>query len=161
MIHLEAWQRRHGITDVAMADLLATLANGEHFAPVPVPQDTHSEAGVTSLVRLEANRKGVLLFRNNVGGFKNDSGQFVRFGLANDSQRQNDTYKSGDWIGIRKRLIKPEDVGTVLGQFVSREIKKAGWVYRGQGREVAQNNWNGLITSWGGDACFAAQEGTL
>lgn len=161
MTHLEHWAARHGITPVAMADLLVTLAQGAHFAPVPVPQDVTSEAGVTSLVRLEASRKGVLLFRNNVGAFKNDAGQFIRYGLANDSTRQNETLKSGDWIGLRKVLITQAHVGSVLGQFVSREVKRAGWAYRGQGREVAQNNWNALITAWGGDACFAASEGTL
>lgn len=161
MKHLNAWQARHGITDVAMADLLATLAKGEYHAPVEVPDNVHSEAGVTSLVRLEANKKGVLLFRNNVGALKDDRGRLVRYGLANDSQRQNETLKSGDWIGIRKILIQPHHVGNVLGQFVSREIKRAGWRYTGQGREVAQNSWNALITAWGGDACFAACGGTL
>lgn len=161
MKHLEQWQARHGITDVAMADLLATLAKGEYHAPVEVPDNVHSEAGVTSLVRLEAARKGVLLFRNNVGCLFDRQERMVRYGLANESQAQNDKLKSGDWIGVRKRLIVPADVGTVIGQFVSREVKRAGWVYRGQGRELAQNNWNALITSWGGDAAFAASEGTL
>lgn len=161
MTHIEAWAARHAITPVALADLLATLANGAQFAPVAVPANVTSEAGVTSLVRLEASRKNVLLFRNQVGAFKNDAGQFVRFGLANDSTRQNEALKSGDWIGIRKILIQPHHVGNVLGQFVSREIKRAGWRYTGQGREVAQNSWNALITAWGGDACFAASEGTL
>lgn len=161
MTHIEAWQARHCVSDVAMADLMATLAHGEYFAPVPVPQGTHSEAAVTSLVRLEANAKGVLLFRNNVGALQDRQGRWVRFGLANDSERQNEHLKSGDWIGLRKVLIGPQHVGTVLGQFVSREIKRADWRYTGKGRERAQNGWNALITAWGGDACFAASEGTL
>ena len=161
MKHLYAWQARNGVSDAAMADLLATLAVGEYHAPVELPRDITSEAGVTSLVRLEAQAKGVLLFRNNVGCLPDRQERWVRYGLANESQAQNDKLKSGDWIGLRKRLIKPEDVGTVIGQFVSREIKRAGWKYTGKGRESAQNNWNALITSYGGDACFAASEGTL
>jgi hypothetical protein len=157
--HLTAWQARHGISDMAMMDLMATLARG-YSQTVSAPAGM-SEAGVTSLVRMEAQSKGVLLFRNQVGAFEDKTGRWVRFGLANDSKAMNETLKSGDWIGIRPKLITPEMVGSVIGQFVSREIKEAGWTYSGKGREGAQNNWNALITSRGGDACFASGMGTL
>lgn len=160
MNHIIEWQRRHGVTDWALADLMDTLARGAYGPTIEPPSNVRSEAGVTSLVRLEASRKNVILFRNNVGAVEVE-GRWLRFGLANDSPQMNERLKSGDWIGIRKRLITAADVGHVIGQFVSREIKHAGWVYKGAGREIGQNNWNALVTAWGGDAAFASGEGTL
>ena len=57
--------------------------------------------------------------------------------------------------------VTPAHVGTVIGRFTSREIKAAGWAYRGTDREVAQLNWATLVNTLGGDACFATGEGTL
>jgi len=73
----------------------------------------------------------------------------------------NDFIKSADLIGIRPIKIRETMVGMVIGQFVSREIKHSGWKYRGTPHEIAQMRWIELITSQGGDACFATGEGTL
>ena len=120
-----------------------------------------SEAGILSDIRLEASEKGARLWRNNVGATYASNGQFLRYGLANDSSNLNKSVKSADLIGIRPVLITQEHVGTIIGQFISREIKKPGWRYSHTEREQAQVSWAELIISLGGDACFATSRGTL
>lgn len=126
-----------------------------------VVRDDRSEAYVASRLRLEASQKGVLLMRNNVGALKDEKGRVVRFGLCNSSKEENAKIKSSDWLGVRKRLILPADVGTIIGQIVARETKRPDWVYSGTGREPAQFAFINLINAYGGDACFATGEGTL
>lgn len=120
-----------------------------------------SESGVLSDIRLEASQLGCRLWRNNVGATYTQSGQFMRFGLANDSAALNRAIKSADLIGIKPVLITQAHLGTVIGQFLSREVKHPGWKYAGTERERAQLAWAELINSLGGDACFAVGRGTL
>ena len=120
-----------------------------------------NEATIQALVRLEAAKQGGILWRNNVGVLPDQRGVPVRFGLANDSAQVNRNVKSGDLIGIRPVLITPDHVGRTLGVFVSREVKAAGWTFRGTERELAQLAWIDLVCKYGGDACFANGEGTL
>jgi hypothetical protein len=122
---------------------------------------THSESGILSDIRLEASERGARLWRNNVGATQTPSGQFIRFGLANDSAALNRVIKSADLIGIRPLLITPAHIGTIIGQFISREVKHSGWKYTGTERERAQLAWAELILSLGGDACFTTGRGTL
>jgi len=89
-----------------------------------------------------------------VGAGKLENGNFLRWGLANESKAVNEQIKSGDLIGIQPVLIQPAHVGTIIGQFVSREVKKPGWRYTGRGREPAQLAWAELIIALGGDASF-------
>jgi hypothetical protein len=49
----------------------------------------------------------------------------------------------------------------MIGQFMSREIKKEGWRYTGDEDEVAQLRWLELVVAYGGDACFTTGEGSL
>jgi hypothetical protein len=112
--------------------------------PRPEIRNDMSEAGVQSRVRLEAARKGYLVFRNNVGAMEDVNGRVVRFGLANDSAALNKRIKSCDLIGI-----KPG------GQFWCREVKHASWHYTGTEREEAQLRFIQLILSLGGDAAFS------
>jgi hypothetical protein len=88
-------------------------------------------------------------------------GNFIRYGLANESKNVNKQIKSADLIGIRAVRIENHMIGLTIGQFVSREIKSASWKYTGTEREQAQLRWAKLIASFGGDACFATAEGTL
>ena len=116
-----------------------------------------SEAGVQSRVLLGAAPLGFHLFRNNVGVLRNpDTGQPVRYGLANDSPAINKKWKSGDLIGFRTITITPEMVGQQVAVFVSRECKKEGWTYSGDAHEAAQLNWANLVNRAGGDACFVS-----
>ena len=154
------WAVRHGVTMAALQELAGIFGmHGGHDLP-PEVKGT-SEAAVQAAVRLEAARKGVRLFRNNVGALVDSRGVPVRYGLANESKQVNEVMKSADLIGWRPLLIEPRHVGTVVAQFVSREVKAVGWHYTGSDREPAQLAWAQLVTSGGGDAAFCTGVGTL
>lgn len=156
---LARWAARHGVAAEAVAELLALMGA---VPPPPLAEAAgKSESFTQSVVRLEAPQHGVLLFRNNVGVLQDKTGRPVRYGLANDSPQMNDRLKSADLIGVRKVTVTASMVGTVIGQFVSRECKPPGWRYRGSGREPAQMAWASLITSYGGDAKFTTGTGSF
>ena len=160
-MQLEAWALRHGVSMAALADLRASVLGLDQIpAYSPGPRGM-SETAVQQRVRLEAASKGIRMWRNNVGALLDTRGVPVRYGLANDTKQLNESLKSGDLIGIRPVQVRPEHVGQVIGQFVSREIKEAGWTFTGTKHEIAQQNWALLINSLGGDARFATGEGTL
>lgn len=112
-------------------------------------------------IRLKASRKGIYLWRNNNGAVHTAEGNFIRFGLANDSKVINDRLKSSDLIGIKPVTITLDMVGKILGVFMSREVKRPGWKFTGTSRENAQLNWINLINSLGGDAAFITNEDEL
>lgn len=155
MITLEEWAARWRIPPEALAE----LAHSSIYSPDT--DEKKSEARVQSELRLEAARAGVYLFRNNVGAGRLENGKFMRWGLANDSTQVNTVLKSGDLIGIRRRLIQPHDVGRYLGQFVSREVKKAAWKFQATEEEQAQVKWATLINSQGGDAQIITGPGSF
>lgn len=154
---IREWAVMYGVSDEALYQLSCLFG----MALPQAPTTGESEAAVQSAVRLEAARKGVKLFRNNVGVLIDTNGRPVRFGLANDSKQLNAKIKSADLIGWRPVLITPSHVGYTIAQFVSRECKRPGWKYSGTDREIAQLNWAQLVTAGGGDAAFCSSEGTL
>lgn len=154
---LANWAERHGVSQQAVTELLAIFG----CIPVVVPQATGSEAAVQAQVRLEAARKGVKLWRNNVGVLPDARGVPVRYGLANDSKRLNDACKSADLIGWRPLLITAAHMGTLIAQFVSRECKLPGWKFKGDAHELAQLKWAQAVTADGGDAKFCSGEESL
>ena len=158
MIHLNQWAIKHGIPFEAVEDLRRIMGsiNTDLVAP-----GGDSETAIQTLIRLEASRKGLRLWRNNVGATTTDDGGFIRYGLANESKAMNETIKSSDLIGIRPVRIEAHHVGQILGQFVAREVKRAGWQYSGNKRELAQLRWLELVLSLGGDAGFANSEGSI
>jgi len=117
-----------------------------------------SESDAQARVRLLASRDGARLWRNNCGAGVLQDGSFVRWGLANESHAMNAHIKSGDLIGIAPLIITPAHVGQLFGRFVSREVKRPGWAYKGTDRERAQKAWADLINSLGGDAKFTTGE---
>jgi hypothetical protein len=157
-VTLYKWAQRHGVSLAAIKELERLY--GVEPDPI-IPATGLSEAAVQQNLRLEASRKGVRLWRNNVGGGELADGSFIRWGLANESSQVNKVIKSGDLIGIRPLTVTPQMVGHVVGQFVSREAKPGDWKYSATEREVAQLTWINLIISLGGDAAFATGEGTL
>lgn len=156
---LAEWAAKHGVTPAALAELRMGLA-GEVPAVDP-PRGASPEAYVQSLIRLEAPRVGVRLWRNNVGALKDETGRVVRYGLANESPQLNARLKSSDLIGWRSVTICPEHVGRTIAQFVTRECKGPGWRFAGTDREVAQERWLHLVSVDGGDAAFATGPGSL
>lgn len=154
---LTAWAKRWGVPHAALVDLQREIIAPD-VAPVEGARD---ETDVQNAIRLEASRKGLRLWRNNVGALPSATGGLVRFGLANDSAAVNRHTKSGDLIGIRPVTITADMVGGIIGQFVSRECKRPDWMYRNTERERAQTNWAMIVIALGGDAAFANGGGTL
>jgi hypothetical protein len=151
MTTLYQWAARHGVTLEAIKELERVLGTEP---PLVIAATGLSEAAIQQNVRLEASRIGARLWRNNVGGYKDEYGNFIRYGLANESAQVNKVMKSSDLIGIKPVLVTPAMVGHTIGQFLSREVKAGDWTYSGSEHEVAQLAWINLITSLGGDAKF-------
>jgi len=157
-MNLYKWAQKWGVSMGALYDLERLMGRYTQAGrPIPVL----SEAAVSAEVRLEAAEKGGVLWRNNVGAAQDAKGNFVRYGLCNDSKALNARVKSSDLVGLRPVLVTPNDVGCVIGQFVCREVKRSAWVYTGTAREQAQLKFIELVLSMGGDAAFANRRGTL
>lgn len=122
---------------------------------------THSEAYAQSQVVLEAPKYGCMLTRNNKGALRDKEGRLVRFGLFNETKERGERIRSWDLVGFRKRLITPQMVGTIIGQFVGREIKEPGWVFSGDEHETAQLKCTELALSYGCDVGFATGPGSF
>lgn len=142
---LSAWQRKYNLPNVAMGELAMIFA-----PPVPAVISATSEGATQSQIRCEAPYLGYHAYRNNNGAFKDDTGRWVRYGLANDSKKSNSVVKSSDLISIIPVTILPHHVGRVIGAFGSFEVKKPGWTKPENDRDRAQLNWGKIIISNGG-----------
>jgi len=131
VVNITEWSLRWQVPYAAVEDLRRQMGMINTDPPAVVGM---SESAVQSLVRLEASRKGCRLFRNNVGAGYLENGSFIRFGLANDSDRLNQQIKSADLIGIEPVIITQGMVGQTIGRFLAREIKAAGCQYAGTTR---------------------------
>jgi hypothetical protein len=154
---INAWATRWSIPPAAIADLQATLGALTPDPPLP-DAPAISEATVQARVRIEASVKGVRLWRNNLGACVDNRGNYIRYGLANDSPAMNASIKSSDLIGIRPVTL-PD--GRIIGQFIAREVKAGSWRYTGTPQEKAQLKFLELVTAMGGDATFCNGEGTI
>ena len=148
-MNLQEWAIKWGVP----APALQELANST-IDPQWTPTGTQTEATALKECRLDAARHGAILWRNNVGACVDERGNHIRYGIANESRQMNKNIKSSDLIGMQPVLVIPEMVGTVIGQFVAREVKKPGWQYTGTEREVAQCRFLELVISKGGDGRF-------
>jgi len=119
-----------------------------------------SESTVQNLTRLEFayNVPAGQLYRNNSGAFQDESGRWIRYGLANDSTALNREIKSSDLIGITPVQIQPYMVGYWLGVFTAFECKPSDWVQRpGDERAAAQARFHDLVRGACGFAGFVRQ----
>lgn len=147
------WAEEWNIPEHAMRDLLWRLGANS----LKNNRDLIDESSISDKVRLEASQKGCRLWRNNCGATYDQRGNFIRYGLANESQKMNKELKSSDLIGIKPISIN----GQLVGQFLAREIKNSNWRYSGTEREKAQLNFITLVCLLGGDAAFANDTGTI
>lgn len=151
---LRQWAAEYGVPFGAILALEQRLG----LSVMPAVQATGEpgrESRQQSLIRLRAAEKGMYLWRNNVGALQDKRGIPVRYGLANESAKQNAVLKSADLIGWESVVITPEMVGRLVAVFLSVEAKEEGWVYTGTEHEQAQLAWANLVISKGGRALFA------
>lgn len=160
---LHEWAIQWGVPLAALQDLQRRIGvlGDMPEADALVQSAPLSEGAVSNAVRMEASRKGKLLWRNNVGAIKDLRGVPVRFGLANDSAALNKRIKSADLIGIEPVLIGPEHLGQIIGRFLSVETKEQGWHFTATEHEVAQQAWATRVIAAGGRALFVNREGML
>lgn len=112
------------------------------------------ESAVTNHIRLLAAQNGDNLWRNNSGGFYDERGRFVRYGLGSFTPNQN--CASSDFIGIHTVLITPDMVGKVIGQFLAVEMKASNWRFNPNDKHTQdQLNFINIVKNAGGLAGFA------
>lgn len=144
------WALKHRIPPAALQDLWQTCVfSSDEGGP---ESNTRSESDVQRGVRLEAARVGKMLFRNNRGAGKMESGNFVRYGLANDSKKFGDAVKSADLIGWESFVVTQEWVGHTIARFLSVECKPENWRPNGDKHELAQLKWGTIVNASGGRA---------
>ena len=148
------WAAKWGVSPEALADLRSQLL-GDQFEPKVM--SGRSESAVQSTVRLNARKRGVILWRNNVGVAQDQAGNPIRFGLCNESQKVNKNTKSSDLIGITPIEIHPRHVGTTFGVFTAVECKHGSWNPRKKldSHELAQLKYLEIVRANGGIGFFA------
>lgn len=147
-MNINEWAKKWKVPPVALRELF------EDHIPVEDQWSATTEAAVQTRIRLEASKKGWRLWRNNVGAYKDDRGNFIRYGLCNDTSQVNSRMKSSDLIGYIPRVIH----GVKVAQFVAIEVKHAKWKYTGSDREKAQAAFLKLVESAGGVGMFSTGE---
>lgn len=153
---IHQWAHKWGIPPEAVMDLTVMLTHyGEQG------DSSGTETDNVKAIRLEAARNNRILWRNNTGVAFSKSGRPVRYGLANDSHRVNEVCKSSDLIGITPVTITSEHVGSTIGQFTAREVKKSKWIFSGTPEEMAQAGFLWIVNNYGGDGCFTNGTGSL
>lgn len=157
------WAARHPQAAAELNQMLGAVP----WPTTPEGGDGKSEAWAQQQVRFKVAHGGGMSWRNNVGATPakcpdcNARRQPIRYGLANDSTRLNETIKSHDLICAIPRLITPQMVGATIAQFGSIETKRPGWQFTGKGQEAGQMAWAVLIRRIGGFAVFSTGDVTL
>jgi len=152
---LEEWFKKYNIPQEAIHEFKVMTFRVEGV--LKSPEGDLTESYIQKMIRLEACAVGGRLWRNNVGAVHTSDNRFIRFGLANESKKENLILKSSDLVGIKPVKVTQEMVGRTFGQFWCKEVKTKGWRYsEGDARSRAQLAWINLINTLGGDACFAS-----
>lgn len=154
-MNLLEWSLKHNISPGALRDLCESCLHLQ-----PAPEEKIREGYIQREIRLEYARVGAYLFRNNRGAGKMESGNYVRYGLANDSKVIGDAVKSADLIGWEPVTITASMVGQMIARFLSVEVKAEDYIFRGTLEEFAQVKWATLINSSGGRAVITNKVGT-
>lgn len=153
-MNLYVWARKWGVPDDAINDLRLQMGIDPSQPQDKQPPVLNSETAVQKHRRMQAARRGALLWRNNVGAATDERGHHVRYGLANESAAINKKVKSSDLVGITPVLVTPEHVGLTFGVFTAEECKRPGWRWTGSDRELAQRKFHEIVLSKGGIARF-------
>ena len=146
--HVMEWAAKWGIPRSALLELF------DHSMSNDNPLAGMSEESVSQRIELHASKQGARLWRNNVGAYQDDNGNFVRYGLCNKSKQMNKKLKSSDFIGITPVTVTPQMVGGVVGIFTAVEAKKGDWKWSGSNHEIAQDAYIKLVQSLGGIGGF-------
>jgi len=147
MSQLIEWANRWALPLEALADLRAALNADDVEVGAMAGR---SEAAVQNNTRLRAAKLGGRLWRNNKGAYKDEHGNFIRYGLANDTPALSKVLKSSDLIGIYPLRIEAAHVGSIVGQFWAVECKEGNWTgVRGE-HEEAQLAFGRLVVANGG-----------
>ena len=156
------WQAKWQIPPEALKELTGTYLHLE------TGEDDTPEEKIQREIRLEAARLGKHLFRNNRGAGRIDDGRFIRWGLANDSKKVGDHWKSGDLIGFEPVFVTMEMVleaisqglpGYKVARFLSVEVKRGDWKPSGTAEETAQERWAHFVNREGGRAIITNRTG--
>jgi hypothetical protein len=101
-----------------------------------------SEARTQQEIRLAAGQGGSVLFRNNVGSYKDPTGRWIQYGVCNPG--------GSDLIGWTPVTVTPDMVGRQLAVFTAVEVKSQ----RGAASKP-QVNFIDAVTGAGGFAGIA------
>ncbi len=142
---MKNWVKRWNIPDQAVSELMQILAQVTLLPALTAPKG--SEARVVQELRVSAPHHQGHLWRNNNGALRDERGNMIRYGLANESTRLNKVFKSSDLIGF----TRIHDVAI----FTAIEAKRPGWKAPTNERETAQAAFLKLVHAGGGIALFA------
>jgi hypothetical protein len=116
-----------------------------------------SETAVQNIARRDAAFFGPV-WRNNSGVLLDANGTPVRFGLANESKKENERVKSSDLIGITEVMITGDMIGQTIGVFTAYECKPEGWTLRPSDKRAhAQAAFHAIVRKSGGYAGFVTK----
>lgn len=76
-----------------------------------------NETNIQQSIRLALSKTATKIFRNNCGGYKDHTGRWVTYGVANPG--------GSDLIGWTSITITPDMVGRKIAVFTAIEVKSA------------------------------------
>jgi hypothetical protein len=97
------------------------------------------ETPILKRILRRCSRGASRLFRNNVGTYQDQAGNWIRYGVGGPG--------ASDLIGWRQILIQPEHVGMTIAQFLSIEVKQPK-----KKPTTLQTQWGNMVSGAGG--CF-------